>query len=293
MTDQTRELIYSGVQLYHDQGIKGAGVRVVNCESVLGDHGAKTTEVIRLVAPEAEIINCSVSSSVSANGASLHFVHNGICYTPEAFYETVRPDIMTASLGGKKPRPELAELIKPMIDHGVVFFNCIGNTMDDANYGFFIGQALTIGTAGWQNQDYTRIEVRGYSMPDPDFVAFEGGKYQGTSFSTPFAAGMAALVMQDRGRMSQYDLEILFSRYAEPIDTVEKCGHGILIMPPFKEVEKVFEDVDAERWSAEAIRWCAEKGYIKGYPDGTFRPEDPVTREQLAVILKRLGGKGR
>ena len=121
-------------------------------------------------------------------------------------------------------------------------------------------------------------------------MAFGGGKDQGTSFSTPFAAGMAALIMQNRGHMNQYDLEILFSKYAEPIDTVEKCGHGMLIMPPFKEVEKVFKDVDTERWSAEAIRWCAEKGYIKGYPDGTFRPEEPITREQLAVILKRLEG---
>lgn len=288
MTEQMRELIYSGVQLYHDKGIQGAGIRIVNCENTTSAHGAKTTEVLRLVAPEAEILNCSVSSAVTAKGGSLYFMYQGVSYTPEEFFEAVRPDIMTASLGGKKPKPEVAELIKPLIDSGVVFFNCIGNTMDDANYGFFIDYALTIGAAGWQNQDYSHVEVRGYSMPEPCFVAFEGGKYRGTSFSTPFAAGMAALVMQDRGHMSQYELELLFFQYVEPIDTVKKCGYGLLIMPPCKGDEKVFQDVDAARWSAEAIRWCVEMGYFKGYPDGTFKPEEPVTREQLATILKRL-----
>lgn len=292
MTTLERMFSYSGVQKYHAKGLKGKGIRVVNCETTKGEHGAKTTEVLRMVAPEAEILNCSVSTTVGSRGASLSFVYEGVAYSPEEFYEAVKPDIMTASLAGKKPQPTLAKLIQPLLDRGVIFFNCIGNTMDDANYGFFIGQALTIGAAGWQNEDYSQVVVKGYSMPEPDFVAFEGGKYQGTSFSTPFAAGMAALVLQARGKMKQWDLENLFARYIEPIDTVEKSGYGLLIMPPLEGGKLMFEDVRNDRWSAEAIGWCAEKGYLKGYPDGTFRPEEAVTREQLAVILQRLEEKG-
>ena len=289
MTPEERALTYSGVSAYHAAGFKGAGIRVVNCESLNGSHGSQTTEVLRLVAPEAEIINCSTSTSTTSSGATLHFTYNGGRYAPEEFYEAARPDIMTASLGGKKPKPELAPLIAPLIEKGVVFFNSIGNTMDDANYGFFIGQALTIGAAGWQNEDYSHVEVRGYSMPNPDFVAFEGGKYHGTSFSTPFAAGMAALVMQQRGKMTQAEIADLFCWYTEQIDEPEKCGNGLLILPPLEGGEPMFKDVEEGRWSYDAIRWCAERGLLQGYPDGTFKPEEPVTREQLAVILQRLG----
>ena len=297
MTTLERMFAYSGVQKYHAKGLKGKGIRVVNCETTKGEHGAKTTEVLRMVAPEAEILNCSVSTTVGSRGASLSFVYEGVAYSPEEFYEAVKPDIMTASLAGKKPQPTLAALIQPLLDQGVIFFNCIGNTMDDANYGFFIDYALNIGAAGWQNEDYSQVVVRGYSMPDPDFVAFEGDKYHGTSFSTPFAAGMAALVLQNRCKMDQIELELLFDEYAETIDTYSKCGNGLLIMPPLLEEDQqkgeeyMFKDIEPDRWSFKDIEWCVNKGYLKGFPDETFRPEEPITREQLAVVLKRLETK--
>jgi hypothetical protein len=41
------------------------------------------------------------------------------------------------------------------------------------------------------------------------------------------------------------------------------------------------------RWSEQAMRWAIDAGIMEGYPDGTFRPEKPVTREELAVMLQR------
>ncbi|MCL5734078.1 MAG: S-layer homology domain-containing protein [Actinobacteria bacterium] len=38
----------------------------------------------------------------------------------------------------------------------------------------------------------------------------------------------------------------------------------------------------------QAIVNVAARGIIKGYPDGTFRPNDPVTRAQVATFLDRL-----
>lgn len=49
-----------------------------------------------------------------------------------------------------------------------------------------------------------------------------------------------------------------------------------------------FSDVSPDRWSAEAIQINARAGLMAGFPDGTFRPEDPVTREQLASVTMRL-----
>ncbi len=49
-----------------------------------------------------------------------------------------------------------------------------------------------------------------------------------------------------------------------------------------------FPDVEAGRWSEQAIRDVSERGIMVGYADGTFRPEQPVTREELAFALARL-----
>lgn len=48
-----------------------------------------------------------------------------------------------------------------------------------------------------------------------------------------------------------------------------------------------FEDVAAETWYTEAVRWAASEGIVNGYSDTAFGPNDPITREQLATILYR------
>lgn len=56
-----------------------------------------------------------------------------------------------------------------------------------------------------------------------------------------------------------------------------------------------FRDVRGH-WAAADIRRLAAQGLLSGYPDGTFRPSAPVTRAELARLLRRLfqalGGEG-
>ncbi len=40
----------------------------------------------------------------------------------------------------------------------------------------------------------------------------------------------------------------------------------------------------------KAIAYCADKGYISGFEDGNFRPNENITRQQAASILKRALG---
>lgn len=49
-----------------------------------------------------------------------------------------------------------------------------------------------------------------------------------------------------------------------------------------------YNDVPAGAWYAEAVRWAASEGIVSGYSDGSFRPDDPITREQLAAMLYRF-----
>ena len=48
-----------------------------------------------------------------------------------------------------------------------------------------------------------------------------------------------------------------------------------------------FSDAADGAWYAEAVRWAAGCGVVKGYDNGCFGPNDAVTREQMAAILYR------
>nr|WP_312579435.1 S-layer homology domain-containing protein [Sedimentibacter sp.] len=49
-----------------------------------------------------------------------------------------------------------------------------------------------------------------------------------------------------------------------------------------------FNDVKTGDWFYDAVSIANEIGYISGYPDKSFRPNDNITREQAAAILSRI-----
>lgn len=51
-----------------------------------------------------------------------------------------------------------------------------------------------------------------------------------------------------------------------------------------------FSDVPASSYYARAVAWAARRGVAEGFSDGTFRPDLPVSRQQLAAILWRYAG---
>ncbi|OPX84341.1 MAG: Endoglucanase precursor [Pelotomaculum sp. PtaB.Bin104] len=46
-----------------------------------------------------------------------------------------------------------------------------------------------------------------------------------------------------------------------------------------------FEDVRDSHWAAEVIKQMCKKGIVNGYPDGTFKPENNITRAEFAKII--------
>ena len=49
-----------------------------------------------------------------------------------------------------------------------------------------------------------------------------------------------------------------------------------------------FKDVAAGCYYTEAVEWAAANNIVKGFTDGTFKPDKSVTREQLAAFLSRF-----
>lgn len=55
-----------------------------------------------------------------------------------------------------------------------------------------------------------------------------------------------------------------------------------------EEADVEFKDVSKSHWAYSEIRKAVKAGYASGFPDGTFKPGTPVTREQAAAIISNL-----
>jgi len=51
-----------------------------------------------------------------------------------------------------------------------------------------------------------------------------------------------------------------------------------------------FDDVTWFHWAADDVAWLKNNGITTGYPDNTFRPDNNVTRGEMAAFLHREAG---
>jgi uncharacterized repeat protein (TIGR02543 family) len=50
-----------------------------------------------------------------------------------------------------------------------------------------------------------------------------------------------------------------------------------------------FSDIAGDEWYADEVACLASLGLLTGYPDGTFKPDAPITRAEVAAIASRFG----
>jgi len=53
----------------------------------------------------------------------------------------------------------------------------------------------------------------------------------------------------------------------------------------------IFSDVAAGAWYAGAVEAAASNALINGYPDGSFKPDASITREEMAAVISRALGQ--
>ncbi|WP_017720435.1 DUF3747 domain-containing protein [Kamptonema formosum] len=68
---------------------------------------------------------------------------------------------------------------------------------------------------------------------------------------------------------------------------------NVNITVPSQAASRPYPDVDASRWSAAKIQFARDNKIVSGYQDGTFRPEQPVTRAELVTVLRRAAEFGK
>ncbi|CAM3882733.1 S-layer homology domain-containing protein [Alkalicoccus chagannorensis] len=70
------------------------------------------------------------------------------------------------------------------------------------------------------------------------------------------------------------------------------CTAGVLAFTAQQAAaeDTVFDDVSEDHWALTAIQQMHDVQIIEGYPDGTFEPEEVMTREEAGVIMYRALG---
>ena len=76
----------------------------------------------------------------------------------------------------------------------------------------------------------------------------------------------------------------------EPITRAELAAMAVRFYDTFEAEyeEGTFLDVDGDEWYADAIAAAEELGIIGGYPDGTVRPNNNITRAETCAIVNRV-----
>lgn len=112
----------------------------------------------------------------------------------------------------------------------------------------------------------------------------------------------AAPIFKDLGNAKWAENEILYLHDKNVVtgypngnfgvnDTIRRADAALMLARAKNlDLEKVsmnpsFPDVDKDAYYYQAVEAAAEAGYINGYPNGNFGPDDTLTREQMAKII--------
>lgn len=67
------------------------------------------------------------------------------------------------------------------------------------------------------------------------------------------------------------------------------CSLLFFLIAPFPGTanSQIFSDVSRSHWAHDSITWAVEQRIVTGYPDGTFKPENPVREAEFLAMLFR------
>lgn len=55
--------------------------------------------------------------------------------------------------------------------------------------------------------------------------------------------------------------------------------------------DTLFNDITEEHWAYNEVYALSESGYIQGYEDGSFKPQQPITRAEAVTVINRILGR--
>ncbi|BDH60586.1 hypothetical protein MTP04_07160 [Lysinibacillus sp. PLM2] len=105
-----------------------------------------------------------------------------------------------------------------------------------------------------------------------------------------FLDSLAVYIEHSDGEKKVQKGTIIYDSNGNPVEisfSVNKFSTFTIISVLDASTNHSFSDIQSDHWAKEMIQALVEKNIIKGYSDGTFRPNEPITRQHVAVILAR------
>lgn len=171
----------------------------------------------------------------------------------------------------------------------VAFLWWVFNTAGERMSFFGGGRAASCGTLlRWYKEQGLTVPVSEVQVGDIVILNFHGTKDtehcglvtgRGVENFTWFVNTIEGNTSPSDVSMSNGGMVCAKARY--PSQIVGVCR------PQYKEEEMPKDDITGH-WAEKEIRRCMKRGIIKGYPDGSFAPDKPITRAEAAVMMDRL-----
>lgn len=208
---------------WNEAGWTGKGVNVWDMESYNAVHGRQTTHRVLHAAPEANVITMSPHATYE-NGECTWSEMPGYG-TIEDFIIAEQINVCTSSIGGTNGYGQQKFYTRLRDKYKMAMFNSAGNESSNGITAADSKTFMLVGACVAMKGDTNNIRMAGYSsmgkkFEDVDFTTFAGHTYEGTSFSTPYLAGFAAMLKQRYGKdMTQDEIYQYFKMCAVPIAT--------------------------------------------------------------------------
>ena len=123
-------------------------------------------------------------------------------------------------------------------------------------------------------------------IPDPgDIVMYDWDAQKGECLGAPDHVGLVEWVKGNR-------IGVIEGNYDNQVKRREICVEYVKIrgfcVPDYASLVQGFTDVSEGAWYRDEVARAAELGIILGNGDGTFAPEQPITRAEAAAMMVRL-----
>lgn len=303
---------------YYDKGFMGQGVTIASIESTNSSHGSQVKSTILTYAPKAKVISYNDLYDTSAVGEQ-----NGNAEFPKFVDWCIenKVDIVTSSLDWTCNDDREKEAVKKLYDAGIIFTNSAGNENNEKHYTgnhtwAFDKEILSVGAvsynmaknkfdkASFSNYgEVIDVMMEGSATPiksyfdkndeDYDYKCEKYGRdyiwsgFNGTSASSPMTAGMLAVYKSANNNLNSKNVFDLINNNYIPLEYKDR-EYKILKLPKILLEEKEIEMEDNKKeWQIEFEEVWERATKLK-VVDGT-RKDEPITRNELVVILDRLG----
>lgn len=169
-----------------------------------------------------------------------------------------------------------------------MFYKTIGIDYSDANYYKKLKMEIGI----FDNDQLTSLVDNKIGFFTMNFNANRSGTFYGRRTAPKFSdvesyqiddirsLYLRNIIKEDSNGLFNLDKDITRAEFA--LMLYKLAGEE-----PISEDMNFFSDINKNDWFSEAVNWASYHKYILGY-DGEFRPENSISKQDVAVILKRF-----